>query len=307
MSLLTAGQALLPGPAQAASVGSAATRTCSTEQQSRQTQKRTPDTEPVSRAQSIAIEKAMAAKLAELPQSRGAGTGPITINVRAHIIRGTHKGDPYLTRANLDKTIAWMNQAYGGQASSGASDTGFQFQLYSVDTTRNDRWYHSAPQSAASKQMRRKLRVGHSFGLNIYFLHMAKTAGAATLGFSTFPWAFQKYPHLDGVQINIGSVPGGWLPRYNSGDTVVHEVGHWLGLYHTFQNGCFTPGDSVADTPYEAYPEFDCAEVYDSCPDRPGNDPTNNYMDYSLDSCMDQFTSGQATRMNNAFAAYRTS
>jgi len=86
---------------------------------------------------------------------------------------------------------------------------------------------------------------------------------------------------------------------------VIHETGHWLGLLHTFQNGCEGDGDLVADTPAEAEPSFYCETTRDSCPDDPGTDPVHNFMDYSLDSCMNMFTAGQVRRMDVAWTKWR--
>jgi Pregnancy-associated plasma protein-A len=90
------------------------------------------------------------------------------------------------------------------------------------------------------------------------------------------------------------------------GQLLVHEVGHWLGLPHTFENGCDPPGDGIDDTPAEKEPHFECLDpTLDSCPDDPGYDPLNNYMGYARDSCKNEFTAGQRAAMRAAWFNYR--
>jgi hypothetical protein len=100
------------------------------------------------------------------------------------------------------------------------------------------------------------------------------------------------------------SMPGGTAGKYAFGDTLTHEVGHWLMLHHTFNNGCSASGDFVNDTPKEAYPQFNCPVGADSC-GAPGIDPIHNFMDYTKDECMDSFTVGQAQRMSDGWVAFR--
>ena len=100
------------------------------------------------------------------------------------------------------------------------------------------------------------------------------------------------------------SMPGGTAAPYNLGDTLTHEVGHWLMLEHTFAGACSAAGDGVADTPREARPQFGCPEGADTCP-TPGLDPVHNFMDYTDDDCMNMFTRGQAERMSDGWVAFR--
>ena len=79
--------------------------------------------------------------------------------------------------------------------------------------------------------------------------------------------------------------------------TAVHEVGHWAGLYHTFQGGCEAPGDDVADTAFEANAATGCPlQQPSACPGETRFDPVENYMDYSDDACMKHFTPMQYQR-----------
>jgi hypothetical protein len=92
---------------------------------------------------------------------------------------------------------------------------------------------------------------------------------------------------------------------YNRGRTATHEIGHCLGLIHIWGDGgsqafnvlnC-NATDYCADTPFAGWDNYDCTQDYDSCPAKPGLDMTNNYMDYTNDSCMDVFTQDQKERM----------
>lgn len=219
-----------------------------------------------------------------------------TIPVYWHVIRSSNgTGGP--TTAQINAQIDVLNAAYAG--------SGWVFQLTSTDYTNNDAWYTMQPGTTAERDAKNALRIGTADDLNIYSANI----GGGLLGWATFPSDYTRAPKMDGVVILDSSVPGGTATPYNLGDTATHEVGHWMGLYHTFQGGCQKSatkgGDLVADTPAEKSPAFGCPVGRDTCRNSAGLDPITNFMDYTDDSCMDRFSEGQSARMASAYSAYR--
>jgi hypothetical protein len=96
-----------------------------------------------------------------------------------------------------------------------------------------------------------------------------------------------------------------WIP-FHKGRTAVHEVGHYLGLQHTFNGGCgtsacYVTGDLVCDTEQQSNPNFGCPSTA-SCG---SPDPIRNYMNYTDDLCMGEFTPEQARRSRCTLEFYR--
>ena len=195
--------------------------------------------------------------------------------------------------------VAVLNQAYAGQNEGAAAASPFQFALAGVKVWENDSWYTVTP-GPVEREMKAATRIGGKETLNVWTANI----GDGLLGWATFP--ARKLSSSDGVVILDESMPGGDADIYSLGDTLTHEVGHWLALYHTFQGGCNGQGDQVSDTPAEAGPQYYCpADTTDSCTKSPGFDPIHNFMDYTQDSCMYQFTAGQAARMSDAWNEFR--
>ncbi|MEO1263778.1 MAG: LamG-like jellyroll fold domain-containing protein [Bacteroidota bacterium] len=161
--------------------------------------------------------------------------------------------------------------------------------------------------------------------LNIWVVNeiSGNNAGAGIQAFATFPETHFKY---DGVVVLFNAFGYDYdncncyeLKSYTEENKIIaHEIGHYLGLYHTFQGdsgGYSCPstnieeGDKVEDTPAHVR-TFSCSNGNNYC--YPANDPfyqmekvVRNYMGYTPESCQYEFTEGQVDRMRTILVNYR--
>ncbi len=235
------------------------------------------------------------------------GNEKVRIPVHFHVITDeTGFGDVTdLIPAQMDV----LNTAFAGSK--------FSFRLASSRTISSDEWFYAEAGSPEEIEMKVALRRGGKGALNIY-----STNGDIYLGWATFPSWYQDDPLYDGVVVYWATLPGTGFDvptsdpgepdgffTYDEGDTGTHEVGHWLGLFHTFQGGCSNPGDRIKDTPAQSDESdaiFYCAQA-DTCTGRkfPGFDPIHNYMSYGDDQCLFAFTSDQDKRMHKQWNRFR--
>jgi len=247
--------------------------------------------------QVAAMEADFAAKKVEVPEADFKALAA-TIPVYFHVIQSsTSLSGGNVPDSQIAAQINVMNTAYAG--------SGLTFVLAGTDHTTNSNWFNGVgPGTSSQTQMKSSLRKGGANALNVYTVGFTSGAGAGLLGYSTFPSSYSGNPTDDGCVILYSSLPGGTAVPYDLGQTLTHEAGHWLGLFHTFEGGCSGSGDSVSDTPAEASPAFGCPTGRDTC-STSGVDPIHNFMDYTDDSCMNQFTAGQITRIKSQILTYR--
>ena len=224
-----------------------------------------------------------------------------TVPVFWHVITDGATGA--LTNNQISAQISVLNGGFNGNAGgSNGVATGFAFQLAGVTRTNNATWYASRS-AGAEHAMKQALKQGGDNALNVY-----STSGGAYLGWAYLPEITDTaQAYLDGIVIDWRTMPGvstAYVGVADEGDTLVHEAGHWLNLEHTFFGQCNKNGDFVADTPPQKSPSSGCPIGKDTCP-APGLDPIHNYMDYSDDDCINQFTSGQTQRMRDSWLLYR--
>ena len=224
------------------------------------------------------------------PRDRLAAAPKVAASIQVRFISFEFGGKYGVTDKQLADQITVLNNAYQGVAS-----------FTPISTVRIQDRNCASRFGDKCKAKGRALYSGD--GPNVLYFYTANLS-QNLLGYATFPWDYKSKPNLDGVAILYSSLPGGTATTYNLGDTATHEIGHWMGLYHTFQGGCCNTsscGDYVTDTPSEQQATYDCVDTM-TCGDP---DPIHNFMDYTDDACMNTFSAGQQSRMSSMFAMYR--
>jgi hypothetical protein len=183
-----------------------------------------------------------------------------TVDTYIHVVADSATAQPtsadYITDSMVTAQFNYLATAY--------TNASICFTFRGSDRTTNDTWASNGDDHA----MKTALRKGTYNTLNIYYQSKLQSApgtsgvpaGSTLLGFCSLPGTGvtpttpPSVYILDGCNVLSQTMPGGNLNGYNLGGTTAHEVGHWNGLLHTFQdNTCAATdfGDYVADTPQE--------------------------------------------------------
>jgi hypothetical protein len=261
----------------------------------------------------------------------------LSIPVVVHIIH--NNGPENISNALVMQGIQDLNDAFantGGYANANGVNTNIQFCLAQQDENGNpsigiNRVVSPLTNLTAETDdatLKNLIRWDPTKYLNIWLVNeiTSQSMGSGVAGYAYLP-ASHGNPE-DGI-VNearwFGSDP-------NSSKVHIHEAGHYLGLYHTFEagctnNNCQTDGDLVCDTPPDnSSAATSCSFAPNSCttddddlslnnPFRPTaqggigdqSDMIENYMDYGFQYCQLFFSAGQSARMNAALSTTRAS
>ena len=240
--------------------------------------------------------------------SHRAVDGIITIPVVVHVVYNTTAEN--VSTAQVQSQIDILNDDFrrlnsdADNAWSQAADTEIEFCLASVDPNGNATTgiTRTSTSTTAFNYSNDAVKFSSSGGINAWpssqYMNMwVCDISGGILGYAQFPGGSAS---TDGVVVDyayFGDIGTATSP-FDLGRTATHEVGHWLNLRHIWGDGGCSVDDLVTDTPTSDGANYGCPLTHTSCSSL---DMVQNYMDYTDDSCMNLFTTGQKSRMRALF------
>ena len=245
-----------------------------------------------------------------------------TIPVVVHVFH--NDGPENISKAQILDAIRVLNEDFNRQNADTtntraifqgvAADCGIHFELAKLDENGNCTDGIVRVRTPQTLNARNNVKLLSSWDndryLNIYVvktIQNTSNSGGTILGYAYYPNTFQT-AEFDGILIRhdcMGTIGTATTGLGEMGRTLSHEAGHYLGLPHTFNDGC-TGGDDIDDTPPASGPNYGCPLNTNSCSnDSPDQlDQIENYMDYSDGDCQNMLTLGQKAVMHSNLDAY---
>ena len=195
-----------------------------------------------------------------------------------------------------------LNRAFaGGDDASDGTDTRMRFRTKKTV-------YVSDPSFDTSGHCKTEnyLEIAEYTPSDTSVVHVFICTDQQYIGWSYLPSSTREGSKQSMVVIHPDTIPGGKMQNRNLGYTLVHELGHYFNLKHTFtRNSCGRMDDGCGDTPAQSTPNMACSVNRDSCPHDTGKDPVWSYMDYSYDHCYSRFSPCQVGRIRASLEYFR--
>lgn len=285
--------------------------------------------ESVKQFPEIKLEENRATAIAAAPVLQKKGTVKY-IPVVFHVIHKNGLENISITQLNdalrvMNEDLRKLSGTNGGSSTDPlATDMEYEFRLAQFDpnglpTNGVNRIYNVGTDNARDAQKAISYWDARKY-FNVWVVNtISNSSGdpnSIVLGYAQFPFQLNSQTSTDGIMARADQFGAIELADASqAGRTLTHEAGHWLGLYHPFQGGCvggtstscLSYGDQVCDTPPVSTATTGCPSSRNSCtndsPDKP--DLIKNYMDYADGNCMNMFTVGQKTRVDQIMNTYR--